>query len=114
MKNNHPRVQPRFTGLLGLFWLASASAQPGLTALILDHPAPQEGAGFGGALVGVGDVSGDGVPDLLVGNPSQDVGGNEDQGQAFVFSGADGSLLRILNDPPPSSGFGVDVDVQQR
>lgn len=81
--------------------------------LTLPNPSPQEGAFFGLALAGVGDVSRDGVPDLLVGNPSQDVGGNEDQGQTFVFSGADGSLLRILNDPPPSSGFGVDVDFQQ-
>ena len=36
-------------------------------------------------MAGVGDVNGDGVPDVLVGAPRQTVGGNADQGRAFLF-----------------------------
>jgi hypothetical protein len=49
----------------------------------------------------VGDVDGDGVPDLAVGAPWQEVEGLSGQGQAFVFSGGTGALLRTLNDPRP-------------
>ena len=41
----------------------------------LQAPSPQAGAIFGTALAGVGDVNGDGVPDLAVGAPYQDVEG---------------------------------------
>jgi Ca2+-binding RTX toxin-like protein len=77
----------------------------------LDNPAPQESAFFGGAVAGTGDVNGDGTPDLLVAAPRQTVDGNVDQGQAFVFSGADGRLLHTLDDPTPQSGaeFGYAV-----
>ena len=83
----------------------------------LNDPNPQaageffEGPEFGKAVAGVGDVNGDGVPDLLVGAPGQHVGGNSVQGQAFVFSGADGSLLHTLDDPTPQAlaRFGSDV-----
>ena len=77
----------------------------------LDHPNPQVFAEFGSALAGVGDLNGDAVPDLLVGARRQDVGGNGNQGQAYVFSGADGSLLRTLDHPNPQAsaffGFGL-------
>lgn len=72
----------------------------------LDHPMPQAGARFGSAAAGVGDVDGDGIPDFLVGAPQQDVGGNINQGRAFLMSGADGTLLRILDDPTPQAGGG--------
>src|SRR5574341_979088 len=49
----------------------------------------------------VGDVDGDGVPDLAVGAFFQDVGGNTRQGQVFIFSGNTGSLLHTLDDPTP-------------
>src|SRR5438445_368213 len=65
----------------------------------LDDPTPQAYANVGFAGAGVGDVNSDGVPDLLVGAPGQTVGANEYQGEAFLFSGADGSLLRTLDDP---------------
>ncbi|MCI0372798.1 MAG: FG-GAP-like repeat-containing protein, partial [candidate division NC10 bacterium] len=62
-----------------------------------------QGGNFAGPVAGIGDVNGDGAPDLLVGVPNQIAGGIV-TGRAFVFSGADASLLRILDNPNPS-GF---------
>lgn len=74
----------------------------------LDDPTPQAYANFGAAVAGIGDVDGDGVADLVVGARYQAPGGNTAQGQAFVFSGADGGLLLTLDDPVPqaSANFG--------
>ncbi|MDY6990062.1 MAG: integrin alpha [Thermodesulfobacteriota bacterium] len=76
----------------------------GSALLTLDDPNPQSGASFGCSLAGIGDVDGDLVPDIAVGARLQDVAGNSGQGQAFVFSGADGSVLLTLDDPNPQSG----------
>ncbi len=74
----------------------------------IDSPQPQADAKFGFGTTVLGDVSGDGAPDLLVGTDSQDVGNHVDQGRAWVFSGADGSLLHPLDNPFPQgdSRFG--------
>ena len=53
-----------------------------------------------GSAVAVGDVNGDGKRDIAVGAPSEDVGGNTDQGRAYVFSGAGGSRLLFLGYRP--------------
>jgi hypothetical protein len=92
---------------------------------------PMVRGAFGWAVAGVGDVNKDGVPDLLIGAPYQDVksNGNQEvdlqpqdlfssapeqavskykeygvQGQAFVFSGSNGELLFTLDDPIPGAG----------
>jgi hypothetical protein len=44
-------------------------------------------------------VTGDGVSDLLVGAPGEDVGGHLNQGRAYVFDGANGTLLHTLDNP---------------
>ena len=71
----------------------------------LRNPRPQDGANFGSVLAGLGDVNGDGVPDLAVGAPFQalDVGCC-DHGQVAVFSGADGTLVHTLQAPSPQAG----------
>jgi hypothetical protein len=40
---------------------------------------------FGGSLAGPGDFNGDGIPDLLIGADSKDVGANVDQGRVYVY-----------------------------
>ncbi len=50
------------------------------------------GARFGWSIAGIGDVSGDGVPDFAVGSPFDDGNGFE-AGRVDAFSGADGRRL---------------------
>ena len=57
---------------------------------------------FGAAVAGVPDVNGDGRGDVLVGAHRED-GGEMDDGQAYVFSGSTGALLRTLVSPNPES-----------
>lgn len=53
-------------------------------------------AAFGSAVSGGHDVDGDGVPDFLVGARQDDHGG-EWMGAVYVYSGADASLIQVLD-----------------
>jgi len=77
----------------------------------LEDPQPVAGAAFGWRLASGGDLNKDGIPDILVGAPYQDVNGVPSQGMAFVFSGADGKPLFPLKDPfpRPYAAFGYVV-----
>ena len=59
---------------------------------------------FGHALAGVGDVSGDGRPDYLVGSNTYPAGAGI--GAAWLYSGADGTLLRSIDGASPGEGMG--------
>src|SRR6266545_3813341 len=97
------RVRWWIAGLL-VWLLGGALASEGQTLLFrVDDAIPQARAYFGAALAGVGDVDGDGVPDLGVGEPSQNVAGQDNQGRVFVFSGATGARLRTLGNPDPQA-----------
>ncbi len=52
---------------------------------------------FGSSFAGVGDVNGDGVPDVAVGAATTNVGSLVSAGRLYVFSGADGSTLFTLD-----------------
>ena len=71
--------------------------------LTLDDPIVEENARAGTSVVSLGDTDGDGVPDVLVGAPGQNIGdesdGLIDVGVAYLYSGANGSLIRTLNHP---------------
>ena len=87
--------------------------------LTLNDPTPQENARAGQSVATLGDVNADGKPDFLVGVPGKDVGEEFTiVGVAYIYSGADGSLIRTLNHPAEEEdaqfGFAVanagDVD----
>jgi FG-GAP repeat/Thrombospondin type 3 repeat len=67
----------------------------------LDTPNPQTNSSFGGAIA-IGRLDGDTKADIVVGAPWEDVGSNPDQGRAYVYSGANGSLLFPLDSPNPA------------
>src|SRR5262245_7503242 len=67
-------------------------------SLLFDLPAPPGGGDFGRSVAGVGDVDGDGVPDIAASAPQSNL--------VRLFSGATGLLLSTLAGPPGSSLFG--------
>lgn len=62
--------------------------------------------GFAAVLAALGDVNGDGVPDMAVGAPDADVGA-ADSGRVDLLSGADGSSLGTLSGAGPGDRFGA-------
>ncbi len=96
-----PRYQLSDTRNAGRVWLMSGAT--GEVIYQIDPPQPQQDAKFGFFLSVIGDVNADDRADIAVGTDAQDVDGNVDQGAAWVFSGADGSLLYRLDNPEPQA-----------
>jgi len=55
---------------------------------------------------GAGDINADGIPDIFVGDYGNKRGGGEGTGRVYIFSGADGSSLYVLNGEDKEDGFG--------
>jgi hypothetical protein len=67
---------------------------------------------FGQSIAAVGDVNGDSLGDLLVGSPRWDADpgdGLAPTGRAYVYSGADGSLIHAIAGQEPGGEFGYAV-----
>ncbi len=98
-------------GTRGKAWVFSGATGAVLYQLV--SPAPQDGDRFGSRIGRAGDVNGDGVPDIIVGASSESVEGKAKQGQAYIFSGKDGTLIRPLDIPSSDavagSNFGLAV-----
>ncbi|TAK67068.1 MAG: hypothetical protein EPO22_03245, partial [Dehalococcoidia bacterium] len=86
------------------------SGATGLLIYTIDTPNPESFASFG-ISVAAGDTNGDAKADIIVGSYGETVAGNSGQGRAYVFSGADGSLLRTFTTPNPQvlAQFGLSV-----
>jgi hypothetical protein len=61
------------------------AASPPLTLVLQGDQIDDD---FGWSIAGVGDVNGDGYPDLLIGSPYESVGGNDAAGQATLYLGS--------------------------
>ena len=93
----------------------SFSGATGALLKTFDNPDPQgiatNRARFGSRIGRAGDVTGDGVADIIIGASSSDVpagcgdattvptGCRKDQGQAYIFNGVTGALVRRLELP---------------
>ena len=55
---------------------------------------------FGDFLSGAGDIDADGCPDLLIGSVGHKDGSGNDIGKVWVYSGADGSIIRSHKGTP--------------
>jgi hypothetical protein len=76
------------------------SGATGAPLYTLESPDPNHVGYFGHAVVGLGDVDGDGRGDLLIGAPYETTDPElSEAGRAYVFSGASGALLRTLASP---------------
>ncbi len=64
---------------------------------------------LGRAIAGMGDLDGDGVPDLLLGASNASPGGRAEAGLVQVRSGATGEILRQLDGAEASAFFGQAV-----
>ena len=79
-------------------------------SLLYQRTGDTAGDSFGFSVSGAGDVNGDGKADFIVGAHLDDpAGGGSDAGSAYVYSGADGSLLYQRTGDTANDWFGHSV-----
>lgn len=74
------------------------------TGKLLLQKTGKAGEQFGNSATGAGDINKDGTPDLIVGAPNSAAAGN-----AYVYSGADGSQLYHFRGSAAGDKFGYEV-----
>jgi hypothetical protein len=89
----------------GVVDVFSGATQANLTTIV---GVPPDDAGIGKSLAGGGDFDGDGVPDLVVGDPSHLTNGT-DSGAVIVYSGATWAPLVTWYGRNAMDQFGVSV-----
>jgi len=88
---------------------ATALASPVFGAsLLYTVPAAAENGQLGAALVALGDLDADGVPDLAIGDPGYTEAGLAGSGQVQIVSSATGTVLyTLLGTPAAGQAFGT-------
>src|SRR5204863_2075497 len=87
---DRPRILTLVVAVVSVLWFATARGQ----VLVFAGNSPSDH--YGHAVAGVGDVNGDGVPDILVG---ADLAGNT-SGMAQLISGAGGGIIHTFYGAP--------------
>ncbi len=89
------RSDPRAVGTSGTFTNNAnlSTVAGGVGGFAIDGLNPGDGLGF--SAVGVGDVNGDGLADLLVGARGADVDANPDAGRSYVIFGRTGPTTKV-------------------
>ncbi|HEV8198169.1 MAG TPA: FG-GAP-like repeat-containing protein [Gemmatimonadales bacterium] len=100
---NHDGIADVIAGAPGSSRAYVYSGRDGRLLLTLAPDSANEG--FGGSVSGAGDQNGDGFADVVVGAS----GAGQGTGRAYLFSGKDGSRLRILEGEHPGDAFGTTV-----
>ena len=86
-------------GLVGAGVLHILDGATRASVFAVTAPAPQEVGLFGYTSADAGDVTGDGVPDVVTGEPGRDVGSMRQVGRMYVVSGATGAVVREIRSP---------------
>lgn len=87
-------------GLAGAGRAYIVSGATGNIIRSMTSPGPIAGGSFGAAVAAVPDTDGDKIPDLVIGAPDEHPGTNPvGTGRAYIYSGANGGLLRKLIPP---------------
>lgn len=95
----------------GMIQAGRARAFSGRTGgLLYEWSGTTLGARLGMSLAGAGDVNRDGVPDVILGAPSEDASGFWNAGAAYVYSGATGLLLHRFAGDDSDQELGLRVD----
>ncbi|MBC8404436.1 MAG: FG-GAP repeat protein [Planctomycetes bacterium] len=90
-------------------WTPAQSVGGGLYAQF-QHLGENANAQMGYSVARAGDTNADGVEDYIVGAIGVEVGGLANVGAAYLYSGADGSLLRTFPGVAENGNFGFCVD----
>jgi hypothetical protein len=109
MKHTHKNHSMKWRGmsLLAILCPAVAAQEPTLSLFAsADHRE------LGSAFAAVGDLNGDGTPDIAVADRSARIQSFASSGAVHILSGADGTLLRTyLGSPASSQSFGSSLAV---
>ena len=92
----------------------------GMVVLELSHDLPFErqplkiwgeaaGDNFGWSIAGIGDVSGDGIPDIAIGAPGVKLSNGTNVGRVYILSGNGGTTLYKIDGTESEERFGFSV-----